>query len=54
MGEGEGGGERVAGMAEKFRKKILGIPLTLTLSHKGRGKKITFDNTRRSLRGGGL
>ena len=35
-GEGKGGGEEQSGKAK--------TPLTLTLSHKGRGE-ITFDNT---------
>ena len=41
-GEGEGGGERLAPQ-QKYSGKILRIPLTLTLSLKGRGE-ISFDN----------
>jgi len=42
-GEGKGGGERSEGRSKEAQETVF-LPLTLTLSPKGRGE-ITFDNT---------
>jgi len=42
-GEGKGGGERSEGRSKETQETVF-LPLTLTLSPKGRGE-ITFDNT---------